>query len=110
MSLPNSIPTIDISPYLDPDTSTPTKLAVVDNVRLACEQYGFLQVIGHGVPLSTQRDILQCCKTLFDLPKQQKQALSLKNNPARRSINSNLLHSVAGLMVSEGTSRSANRF
>ena len=53
-------------------------------MRSACSSYGYLQVVGHGIPLATQPDVLAGCKALFDLPQAQKDTLSLKNNPARR--------------------------
>ena len=79
----DTIPTINISPYLDPTSTAQEKTRVVEQVKAAAEQYGFLQITGHGVPLEAQRQILKCCKTLFDLPIEQKEALSLKNSPSR---------------------------
>lgn len=84
MTIVHKIPTIDLSPYLDGDATSEAKAEVVEQVRSACSEYGFLQVEGHGVPIATQRQVLECCKTLFDLPQEQKESLSLKNNPARR--------------------------
>ncbi|KAK5173918.1 uncharacterized protein LTR77_002599 [Saxophila tyrrhenica] len=81
---PQGIPLIDISPYLNSDSSAEIKAKVIDQVKSACSTYGFLQITGHGVPADTQRNMLDCCKTLFDLPQAQKDALSLKNNQARR--------------------------
>ena len=86
MTVTHQIPTIDISPYLDPHSSAEAKAKVIDEVKAACSTYGFLQVKGHGVPIEIQRNMLQCCKVLFDLPIEQKEALSLKNNPARRQV------------------------
>jgi isopenicillin N synthase-like dioxygenase len=79
-----TIPTIDISAYLDQHSSPEAKQEVIQKVKDACSTYGFLQVKGHGVPVKTQRGMLRCCKVLFDLPIEQKEALSLKNNAARR--------------------------
>lgn len=84
MAIIHQIPTIDVSPYLDPASKARIKAAVIEEVKSACSTYGFLQVKGHGVPIETQRNMLQCCKSLFDLPIEQKESLSLKNNPARR--------------------------
>jgi isopenicillin N synthase-like dioxygenase len=85
MAIAKTIPDIDISPYLDSASSEEARQEVIHQVKSACSTYGFLQVKGHGVPIDTQRRMLQCCKVLFDLPTEQKQALSLKNNAARRS-------------------------
>lgn len=83
MAKGREIPNIDISPYLDHSASTEAKQKVVDEVKTACSQCGFLQIVGHGVPLESQRQILKCCKTLFDFPVEEKEKLSLKNSPSR---------------------------
>lgn len=77
------IPIIDIDPFLDAAASREAKEKVVDEVKSACSKYGFLQIVGHGVPLESQRGILKCCKTLFDMPVGEKEKLSLKNSPSR---------------------------
>jgi isopenicillin N synthase-like dioxygenase len=85
MTNKRTIPTINISAYLDPESGTEAKQEVIQEVKNACSTYGFLQVKGHGVPVKTQRGMLRCCKVLFNLPIEQKEALSLKNNASRRS-------------------------
>lgn len=83
MAKVKEIPIIDIGPYLDSSASAAAKQKVVEDVRSACSQFGFLQIIGHGVPLDAQRQVLECCKTLFDLPLEKKEKMSLKNSPSR---------------------------
>lgn len=85
MAITKTIPAIDISPYLDPTSSEEAKQHVIKQVENACSTYGFLQVKGHGVPVETQRGMIEACKVLFNLPSEQKDKLSLKNNNARRS-------------------------
>ncbi|KAK4548638.1 hypothetical protein LTR36_009549 [Oleoguttula mirabilis] len=84
MTVVPTVPTIDVSPYLQGDISPDRRAETVERVKAVCFEYGFLQVTGHGIPIATQRQMLACCKTLFDLPQQRKDTLSLKNNPARR--------------------------
>ncbi|KAK3112604.1 hypothetical protein LTR53_010954 [Teratosphaeriaceae sp. CCFEE 6253] len=84
MTLTPQIPVIDLGPYTRPGSTPEDQAQVVEAVKQACSKYGFLQVTGHGVPIETQREMLRCCKRLFDLPQAAKDALSLKNNPARR--------------------------
>ncbi|KPI43057.1 putative iron/ascorbate oxido [Cyphellophora attinorum] len=79
-----SIPTIDISPYLRQQASADDKAAVKDAVKNACAKYGFFQLSGHGVPLTAQQAVIEASRRLFSLPQKQKDALSLKNSPARR--------------------------
>lgn len=82
MSPSQEIPTIDISAYLDPSSSSEAKAKVIEQVKEACSDYGFLQISGHGVSLEAQKQVLQSCKAFFDLPIEQKEALSLKNSPS----------------------------
>lgn len=77
------IPTIDLRGYFDPTSST-SKEAVVEQVRKACLEHGFFQVMGHGVPVAAQRNMLAACKALFDLPVERKRALSLHKFSWRR--------------------------
>ena len=84
MAIGKTIPTIDISSYLDPQASEEARQGVIQQVKDACSTYGFLQVKGHGVPVETQRSMLRCCKILFDLPDDEKEKLSLKNLASRR--------------------------
>ena len=84
MAITLEIPTIDVSPYLRPHQDAIDREKVIAEVKQACSQYGFLQIKGHGVPLVTQQAMLQSCRSLFDLPQDEKDAISLKNNPARR--------------------------
>ena len=86
MTITHTIPSIDLSPHLDPNSSFEEKLKVIEEVKAACSTYGFLQIKGHGVPLEAQNKMLESCKQLFDLPRDEKNALSLKNNPARRLV------------------------
>lgn len=82
----HNIPLIDISQYLDPSSTSEARQAVVAEVKAACTTYGFFSIKGHGVPLETQHNLLQSCKDLFDLPLEEKNKISLKNNAARRQV------------------------
>jgi isopenicillin N synthase-like dioxygenase len=75
-----SIPLVDISPLFSPSPSPASRDAIVSAVRSACEEYGFFQLTGHGVPLPLQREILLCAKRLFALPLEQKQAMAMSRS------------------------------
>ncbi|KAJ5579713.1 uncharacterized protein N7459_005698 [Penicillium hispanicum] len=77
------LPLIDLDGYLNP-TSDEDKLKVIAQVRDACEQYGFFQVTGHGVPLSLQQKFLASLDRLFKLPQEEKMKMSYLKNPCRR--------------------------
>ncbi len=62
------IPTIDMSAGLDhPD--------VIAALGEACAQWGFFQLVGHGVPLARRRELFQAMQDFFALPAADKQAL-----------------------------------
>lgn len=75
-----SIPLINIFPFLSPSATQEARDIVVSAVRSACEDYGFFQLTGHGIPLSLQREILHCSKRLFDLPLNDKQNMAMNKS------------------------------
>lgn len=77
-----AIPVIDISGYLagDPEATA----ACAAEVRDACENQGFLQVVGHSVPASTQNKFLNAVANFFALPLEEKEKLSQSNSPCYR--------------------------
>jgi len=77
------LPIIDLSGYLNPK-SPEDKAEVVARVRDACARFGFFQVKGHGIPVSTQRTFLESLNNFFSLPKEEKKKLSFLENPCRR--------------------------
>ena len=78
MTVPeNTIPTIDISPWLNPNGSQRARDGVVQAVSQACSTYGFFNLIGHGVPVEAQQKIFECTKKFFDLPLEEKMEVSV---------------------------------
>ncbi|RFU32381.1 hypothetical protein B7463_g3977, partial [Scytalidium lignicola] len=77
MTVMYSIPVIDISPFLNPKSTLTQQKEVVSAVRDACVSYGFFQLVGHGVPLKLQQQIIGCAKTFFELPLAEKQELAM---------------------------------
>ncbi|KAI1393298.1 Clavaminate synthase-like protein, partial [Hypoxylon trugodes] len=69
---PEAIPTVDISPFTDPNASEAAKQGVVDAVRHACTTYGFFYLAGHGVSKEKRDGILDCAKKFFDLPQEDR--------------------------------------
>jgi isopenicillin N synthase-like dioxygenase len=58
------IPTIDLSRGA---------ASVADEVRSACENVGFLTVVGHGVPEDAIAEIAERARAFFDLPHEEKE-------------------------------------
>ena len=78
-----SLESIDLSGYLNPK-SPEQREQVIAQVVDVCRRQGFFQVKGHGVPLRTQQRMIQSCRNLFHLPKEEKLELSFLKNMARR--------------------------
>ncbi|KOC16917.1 2OG-Fe(II) oxygenase family oxidoreductase [Aspergillus flavus AF70] len=70
--LPTTIPTVDISPFLDENASPEAKERVVDAMRDACTTFGFFYLVGHGIPEEDRQAVLNCAKRYFYLPKEDK--------------------------------------
>ncbi|KAL4735891.1 hypothetical protein BDV11DRAFT_208117 [Aspergillus similis] len=67
-----SIPTVDISPFLDDQASQEAKDNVVAAMRHSCFTFGFFYLVGHGIPEEDRLQILNCTKQFFDLPMEEK--------------------------------------
>lgn len=74
------IPTIDISPWLGGDgkCADDSRISVVQELHDACAKYGFFQLVGHGITLDMQREVLNCAVRFFDLPLGEKMEVSIK--------------------------------
>ncbi|KAI5573664.1 hypothetical protein BDE02_10G095200 [Populus trichocarpa] len=64
----NLIPTIDISGLEDSNRRS----AVVDKVGRACREFGFFQVVNHGVPLEVLDGTIGAIKGFHELPTEEK--------------------------------------
>ncbi|KAJ6312720.1 hypothetical protein OIU77_014279 [Salix suchowensis] len=64
----NLIPTIDISGLEDSNRRS----AVVDKVGRACREFGFFQVVNHGVPLEVLDRTIGAIKGFHELPTEEK--------------------------------------
>ncbi len=71
------IVTIDISPLLSSTSSKSSQDTVLEALRQSCTTTGFFQITGHGIPLALQQQVIECAKTFFDLPVEQKNEVSL---------------------------------
>ncbi|KAK1417476.1 hypothetical protein QVD17_26604 [Tagetes erecta] len=60
------IPQIDLSPLTN--SSPAIRDQLVGEVRDACRNWGFFQVINHGVPLESREKLMSAAKRFFDQP------------------------------------------
>lgn len=77
-----TIPVLDISGHLAGDPKATAACAA--ELRSACENQGFLQVIGHSVSPSTQKNFLDAIASFFALPLKEKEKISQSNSPCYR--------------------------
>eukprot|EP00252_Welwitschia_mirabilis_P002982 TRINITY_DN1299_c0_g1_i8.p1 TRINITY_DN1299_c0_g1~~TRINITY_DN1299_c0_g1_i8.p1 ORF type:complete len:412 (-),score=83.57 TRINITY_DN1299_c0_g1_i8:535-1770(-) len=65
------LPVIDISTILSQEDSD-LKLKEVQKLSIACKEWGFFQVINHGIPSTWMERMKKVCKEFFDLPLEEK--------------------------------------
>ena len=68
--LADSVPIIDISPFLAGDDAG--KQAVAEQVADACTSIGFFAISGHGVPQDIIEDLREASHTFFEQPEDVK--------------------------------------
>ncbi|XVE56957.1 hypothetical protein DITRI_Ditri04bG0053100 [Diplodiscus trichospermus] len=71
------IPTVDLSPFFREDDEDGKRKAM-EVITKACSEYGFFQIVNHGVPVNLLERALELSRIFFDCPAQEK----LKSSPA----------------------------
>ncbi|CAH9075529.1 unnamed protein product [Cuscuta epithymum] len=66
------IPVVDLHKLLTLDENSPQFLAEISNLSLACEQWGFFQLINHGVELSLLKEMEKLAMDFFMQPLEEK--------------------------------------
>ncbi|KAK3020980.1 LOW QUALITY PROTEIN: hypothetical protein RJ639_047529 [Escallonia herrerae] len=75
-----SIPiSLHILAYLSPLNNPSLRSETIDNVRIACKELGFFQVINHGIPASVMNDASDSATEFFDLSSEEKMSLASSN-------------------------------
>ncbi|XP_020234581.1 flavonol synthase/flavanone 3-hydroxylase [Cajanus cajan] len=64
------IPVVDLSPFLREDEDSKKKAMEV--ITQACSEYGFFQIVNHGLSLDLIKEALQLSKTFFDYSYEEK--------------------------------------
>jgi isopenicillin N synthase-like dioxygenase len=70
MTSASPIPVIDMAPFYDGDRAEAS--AVVDAVRLACEEIGFFLLRGHSVSPEVAARLGALSRAFFDFPQAEK--------------------------------------
>eukprot|EP01018_Ginkgo_biloba_P029329 Gb_08828 [translate_table: standard] len=73
----DSIPVIDLSPFLQDEYSTnpcliQSRKSVIEQIAKAGEEWGFFQVINHGIPMDIMEEALATAHTFFEYPVEEK--------------------------------------
>ena len=74
----NLIPTINISPIIKNDFGSKKSKKVIKEIKKACINIGFFQVIGHGINKKSIRNICNVGNKFFSLSNKIKKKLSPK--------------------------------
>ncbi|KAF2193386.1 Clavaminate synthase-like protein [Zopfia rhizophila CBS 207.26] len=69
---PQSLPIIDISPFLDPSSPPSTCQQTAIATNRACIDYGFFYLTGHGIPISKLDQVISLARQFFALPVAEK--------------------------------------
>jgi isopenicillin N synthase-like dioxygenase len=63
VSYSESIPVVDLQ-----DLDGPNRTRVVQEIRQACEEDGFFQIVNHGVPEIVMKSMMEIAKEFFEMP------------------------------------------
>ncbi|KAJ1292635.1 hypothetical protein BS78_01G005000 [Paspalum vaginatum] len=69
-----AVPVVDLARLLDPDLAGQAQEAAT--LKAACEDWGFFQVVNHGVPDDVVQDVKEDVKGFFGLPLDEKRAVA----------------------------------
>ncbi len=70
-----SLPVIDVSPLAGGPTA-PGLSDTVEQISAACRDWGFFQVVGHGIPASLMERVWAETHRFFELPREEKRAVA----------------------------------
>jgi isopenicillin N synthase-like dioxygenase len=73
-----TIPTIDLSPFLKENEHGKKK--AMETITKACSEYGFFQIVNHGVSLDLMKKAIELSKTFFDYSDEEKNKISPSSN------------------------------
>ena len=62
-----SLPVIDIRSFLDPEAPDTLHKETARQIGLACQDYGFFYVVGHGIPINKLDQIIALARAFFAL-------------------------------------------
>ncbi|MCZ6798725.1 MAG: hypothetical protein O7D36_12350 [Gammaproteobacteria bacterium] len=80
-SIIGQVPVIDIGELISDSSSVASRIPV-EQIAAACKNWGFFQVINHGIPAKLFETVLQQTRRIFALPLEEKlSVVRTKDNP-----------------------------
>jgi isopenicillin N synthase-like dioxygenase len=73
------LPIISIQPFLDPQSSDALRHETFQQIGIACREYGFFYVTGHGIPQSRLDQVINLARTFFALPTEEKEKIKRRD-------------------------------
>ncbi|MCZ6578847.1 MAG: 2-oxoglutarate and iron-dependent oxygenase domain-containing protein, partial [Gammaproteobacteria bacterium] len=70
-SIIGQVPVIDIGELISDSSSVASRIPV-EQIAAACKNWGFFQVINHGIPAKLFETVLQQTRRIFALPLEEK--------------------------------------
>ncbi|GLJ39955.1 hypothetical protein SUGI_0817370 [Cryptomeria japonica] len=67
-----AIPLIDLHPFFSDYADQTARERVITEVGKACEEWGFFQVVNHGIPTELIEEALDTCRVFFEYPQEEK--------------------------------------
>lgn len=77
-----ALPVIDVGALLDPDGAEDACRDVARRLGTACEEYGFFQVVGHGVGAERLDELRDAAREFFALPAPEKNRIAMARGGA----------------------------
>ncbi|KAA8550773.1 hypothetical protein F0562_002457 [Nyssa sinensis] len=78
------IPTINLQGIGSDGCSSERRKQIVDDIREACERWGFFQLVNHGVPVGVMEGMLEGTRRFHEQPREAK--AELYSNDGRREV------------------------
>ncbi|KAL3374963.1 hypothetical protein AABB24_006452 [Solanum stoloniferum] len=73
------IPTIDVSPFFRSDENGEGKTKAIEQIREACVNFGFFQIVNHGIPFELLSQTMDMYKNFFACSDEEKLAVPSDN-------------------------------
>ncbi|KAH7396499.1 hypothetical protein DE146DRAFT_39749 [Phaeosphaeria sp. MPI-PUGE-AT-0046c] len=66
------LPIIDLSAFIDPNSSQEARHTTAQAINAACVNYGFFYLTGHGIPVAKLDETISLARDFFALPVEEK--------------------------------------